>query len=402
MKLRLLRCLRQQPAKPAAVMAHKEDQYPVSLDHHVLKDVTKGARDTTVKILLLGTAESGKTTIIKQMRILHINGFTDDERREKIPEIYQNIHESILQLVGQMGVLGIDFGSCTSRPRQSKEDLIPLEPLRTERVLTREYCDHVTTLWNDVGIRACYDRSNEFPLLDSAKYFLDNFVRISDAEYIPSTEDILHSRKITTGISQITFRVPIPKCMGGGEQQFQMYDVGGQRDQRNKWIQVFEGIQAVLFLISCSEFDQNLREDPSQNRLQEALKLFRAVWQNRFLASAGLIVFLNKYDIMERKIRAGKHIVDYFPEYEDFCKRPQQDNCFGESDWTKMFIKQKLVDITQEPFKRHSRNQVDLGTSERECYYHFTVATDTRCIRDVFCDVQKMILSENVSSMGLF
>jgi len=99
-----------------------------------------------------------------------------------------------------------------------------------------------------------------------------------------------------------------------------MYDVGGQRDQRNKWIQVFEGIQAVLFLISCSEFDQNLREDPTQNRLQEALKLFRAVWQNRFLASAGLIVFLNKYDIMERKIRAGKHIVDYFPEYEDFCK----------------------------------------------------------------------------------
>lgn len=226
-------------------------------------------------------------------------------------------------------------------------------------------------------------------------------MRISNVEYIPSSEDILHSRKITTGITQISFRVSIPKSMGGGEQEFRMYDVGGQRDQRNKWIQVFEGIQAVLFLISCSEFDQNLREDPTQNRLQEALKLFRAVWQNRFLASAGLIVFLNKYDIMERKIRAGKHIVDYFPEYEDFCKRPQQDNCFDESDWTKLFIKQKLVDITQEPFKRHSRNQVDLGTSERECYYHFTVATDTGCIRDVFCDVQKMILSENMAGTSL-
>ncbi|XP_022215305.2 guanine nucleotide-binding protein G(f) subunit alpha [Drosophila obscura] len=396
MKLRPLRWLRQPSAKQST--AKKEEELQV-VRNHMIKDMQKRFGDTPVKILLLGTAESGKTTIFKQMRILHINGFTDDERRDRIPEIYQNIHDSIHQLVLQMGLLGLDFGSCTS---ERSADYILSLPGEAPEYMNEEYCDHVMTLWNDVGIRACYDRSNEYPLLDSAKYFLDNFVRISDCAYIPSTEDILHSRKITTGISQITFRVPVPKSLGGGEQEFRMYDVGGQRDQRNKWIQVFEGIQAVLFLVSCSEFDQNLREDPNQNRLEEALKLFRRVWQNRFLASAGLIVFINKYDIMERKIRAGKHIVDYFPEYDEFCKRPQQDNCFDECDWTKMFIKQKLVDITQEPFKRHSRNNSDLITSERECYYHFTVATDTRCIREVFSDVQKMILSENMSGTGLF
>ncbi|KNC29201.1 Guanine nucleotide-binding protein G(f) subunit alpha [Lucilia cuprina] len=390
MKLKMLRCLRHSKTHPDDLKASSKEV------ERKCSDMQKNFREA-VKILLLGTAESGKTTIIKQMRILHINGFSDDERRDKIPEIYQNIHESIYQLVQHMSILGLEYQSCASK--HSAAYILTMGETAPE-YMNEEYCDHVMTLWNDVGIRTCFERSNEFPLSDSTKYFLDNFERISDFHYIPSTEDILHSRKITTGIHNISFRVEIPKHMGGGEQIFHMYDVGGQRDQRNKWIQVFEGIQAVLFLISCSDFDQTLREDPTQNRLQEALNLFRGVWQNRFLASAGLIVFLNKQDIMERKIRAGKHIVDYFPEFEQFRNSPQAESYFDECDWTKKFIKQKLIDITQEPVKRPSRNH--MHNSKRECYYHFTVATDTSCIRKVFNDVHQMILHENMASMDLY
>lgn len=43
----------------------------------------------------LGAGESGKTTIIKQMRILHIQGFNKEEREEKAAEIRKNLFEAI-------------------------------------------------------------------------------------------------------------------------------------------------------------------------------------------------------------------------------------------------------------------------------------------------------------------
>lgn len=60
-----------------------------------------------------------------------------------------------------------------------------------------------------------------------------------------------------------------------------MVDVGGQRGHRNKWIQVFEGVHAVLFIISCAEFDLTLRENSTTNRMKESNKVFQDIWRNR-------------------------------------------------------------------------------------------------------------------------
>ncbi|KAH9629088.1 hypothetical protein HF086_008537 [Spodoptera exigua] len=59
----------------------------------------------THRLLLLGAGESGKSTIVKQMRILHVNGFSDKERREKIEDIKKNIRDAILTITGAMSTL---------------------------------------------------------------------------------------------------------------------------------------------------------------------------------------------------------------------------------------------------------------------------------------------------------
>lgn len=85
-------------------------------------------------------------------------------------------------------------------------------------------------------------------------------------------------------ISKIEFDVKVPKSQGGGVAKFWMFDVGGQRGERRKWIKVFdEAIQAILFLIAASDFDLKLREDGLKNRLKEAFELFNSIYKNKYV-----------------------------------------------------------------------------------------------------------------------
>jgi GTPase SAR1 family protein len=93
-----------------------------------------------------------------------------------------------------------------------------------------------------------------------------------------------------------------------------MYDVGGQRNERRKWIHCFDNVHAVLFVAAISEYDQVLYEDDSQNRMHEALSLFSEICNSRFFAETAMILFLNKRDLFQEKIQTTSLKI-CFPEY---------------------------------------------------------------------------------------
>ena len=72
-------------------------------------------------------------------------------------------------------------------------------------------------------------------------------------DYLPHNQDILCSRLQTTGISESNFKL--------NQLTYRMFDVGGQRSERKKWIHVFDNVHAVLFLAAISGFDVALIED---------------------------------------------------------------------------------------------------------------------------------------------
>lgn len=129
-------------------------------------------------------------------------------------------------------------------------------PLQIEGdMLPPDVADSVRGLWRDPGVREAVSRSREFQLNDSAVYYFNSIDRMAAPNYLPTDQDILRSRVKTTGITETTFKV--------GELTYKLFDVGGQRSERKKWIHCFENVTALVFLVSLSEYDQMLYEDES-------------------------------------------------------------------------------------------------------------------------------------------
>jgi guanine nucleotide-binding protein G(i) subunit alpha len=57
----------------------------------------------------LGAGESGKSTIVKQMKIIHETGYSDEERRQYRPVVFSNTIQSMMAIIRAMGNLKIDF-----------------------------------------------------------------------------------------------------------------------------------------------------------------------------------------------------------------------------------------------------------------------------------------------------
>ncbi|XP_059607343.1 guanine nucleotide-binding protein G(s) subunit alpha isoform X2 [Phlebotomus argentipes] len=330
----------------------------------------------THRLLLLGAGESGKSTIVKQMRILHdANGFSDRERKQKIEDIKKNIRDAILTITGAMSTLNPPIQ--LERPEnQARVDYIQDVASNPDFNYPPEFYEHTEHLWKDRGVQQTFERSNEYQLIDCAQYFLDRVSVIKQPNYSPTEQDILRCRVLTSGIFETRFQVD--------KVNFHMFDVGGQRDERRKWIQCFNDVTAIIFVTACSSYNMVLREDPTQNRLRESLDLFKSIWNNRWLRTISVILFLNKQDLLAEKIKAGKSkLQEYFAE---FTRYQTPADAIAEPGDEPEVIRAKY--FIRDEFLRISTAS---GDGKHYCYPHFTCAVDTENIRRVFNDCRDII-----------
>ncbi|VDP92833.1 unnamed protein product [Echinostoma caproni] len=171
-------CIESREAKAAAARSKV-------IDKTLKADREQSCRQA--KLLLLGAGESGKSTIVKQMKIIHQDGYSKEECLKYKPVVFSNTVQSMAAILRAMEQLGIYFASDE----------------RSSLLICRSFY--------------------RVPLLDVLVNFKTRF----------------------------TFK----------GLDIKMFDVGGQRTERKKWIHCFEGVTAIIFVVAISEYDLTLAED---------------------------------------------------------------------------------------------------------------------------------------------
>ncbi|MDP2435173.1 MAG: guanine nucleotide-binding protein subunit alpha [archaeon] len=323
----------------------------------------KKTERSTYKLLLLGSGESGKTTVAKQMRILYLNGFTPAEVERFKFIIHSNILMAMRNLLRGAMSLGVDVLPENAERARSLID----DQVLTELTLSPQLAEAAKVLWTDPGVQEAYKQRNKFQLIDSAPYFFNELTRIASPEFVPTTTDILYARARTSGILETVFVA--------NKSTFRLVDVGGQRSERKKWMHCFENVSALLFVVAISEYDQKLAETDQVNRMHESVMLFDEICKCQWFTRTPIILFLNKDDLFREKIQTIDLNV-CFPNYKGGCHYENASK----------FI--------QERFQALARVQ------KKEIYPHFTTSTNTENIRLIFAAVQEIVCNQMLSSLN--
>eukprot|EP00040_Diaphanoeca_grandis_P023247 m.126131 g.126131 ORF g.126131 m.126131 type:complete len:351 (-) comp29182_c0_seq1:82-1134(-) len=271
------------------------------------KQLKEDARElrSQIKLLLLGTGECGKSTLLKQMQLIHGEGFSESVRKDFVKIIKANVMTAMTVLYDGLSQFKLKLQPELQVAAQTFfEDVNPTVTTCPAALFSQ--------MWKDEAIQQVYTQRHKLQLGDNCAHFMSHIDTIcSNPSFIPSNKDVLYARKATVGVHEYDFVDQRSRNI-----TFKMVDVGGQKSERRKWLACFGDVTAVIFIASLNDFDQvAVESEGGENRLKESLKLFKHIVKGKHMKNTTTIVFLNKFDLFQQKIKGGARLQDHFTEY---------------------------------------------------------------------------------------
>lgn len=117
---------------------------------------------------IIGSGESGKSTIVKQMKIIHLKGYSDDELYNYRPTVFKNLIECAKAVINAMRQFDIEP---TQEENRAYCDFLLEYSVESgpQAMIDSKVGDAVQSIWNDPAREQLMDRQTEFYLMDSAE-----------------------------------------------------------------------------------------------------------------------------------------------------------------------------------------------------------------------------------------
>ena len=321
------------------------------------------------KTLLLGCGHVGKSTIFKQLINVHGGGFQDDEFNSASKHIQDSIVVSMKNLLNLFKSPENDQ-FITDLPLELLEMAKAVSNLSPEQPLSA-VADEIQQLRNHQMIKNAYytggvgnHGTRNLGNSPSAEFFFEDFARFRASDYRPTGEDIIKAYIPTTGMRERKFTIK--------GTVLNVFDTGGQRSERNKWIHCFDAVHCLIYVASLDHWEYNLYEENDLNAMMEQIDLFDALVNNRYFKSSYIVLLLNFSDLLHQKIvEQGKSISVCFDDYDDW---KNEDGTQYESEYA------KSIDFITHKFKSKM-------PAKQRLYTHVTCAIDKNNIKKVFDDI---------------
>jgi len=277
------------------------------------QQLKQASKDTKrwMKILLLGTGDSGKSTFARQLANLN-NQMSQAHILSFVPDLRMNALGGAQQLLDAAVQWDVPLSPELKALREKINDATELTPVLAVSINGLLKDAQILELLNSRGDQMQLQGGTE-----GVKYYFQHAVRFAEPQFVPTFDDVLKSRRKTSGVVETIFEHE--------GISFTLVDVGGQRSERKKWLHCFSTVTAVIYLTAINEYDMLLEEDANTNRLVESLKLWKALTSSEFFIKTPFILFLNKSDLFKQKLEKVS-LSEVFQEWDDYAKTPGVSN----------------------------------------------------------------------------
>ncbi|KAH8833997.1 heterotrimeric G protein alpha subunit B [Flagelloscypha sp. PMI_526] len=322
--------------------------------------------------LVLGTPGSGKSSILRNFGTPRQNivEYTMAERDSYRENIFSYLVKAMLVILEEVDALDLMLRAANEEFASVILDLDPKGtfsgadmPLHISRAFANVY--------SDPAVKTVLSRSKKLDRISQGLYFLEEFERIASPHYLPSDLDIQHCCELT-GITNCQF--------GVGELTYVVWDVNGQRGQRRKWVNCFEKITAIFFIVSMSSYDE-LDPGGTQTGIEQSLSLLDDVSNCTWFQDTAVLLIFNKIDLFAEKLPHNP-LSEYYP---DFTGGSNFDEACD-------FVVNRFVSLNKNPdrefytcFTHAGGNKPDLGLTK------FILNTAQHIILQAYLRTQKLL-----------